>query len=921
MAQPVYDDSSDEPVKYGPRLDESENQQDGDKSKEKGSHKNTDDLASRESLFNPRGDKTATSTEQSPTSSSLASETSKNVGGGSLFNNGGDEKSGLRGKVQKLRAKAGGAAKNKWVIGGAVGASSLIIGIIVLIIFIGSLKLPQITENIETYEFAQVTQQFARTASQVTDESFAVSGQSDGIWEGLKTRFTSSETYQNIRDTTWGKLDAYRPSKVIETLGDTKGLEIRYKVGISNRARFVGATYNNVDYNVEPISKLAQWTPGVGSYLNKVNAAKARSQLLEAIGEDMKTSEVSTIVRGPVMYSIRKLAGGGFAGWALDQFKGKEGTDAQTEATGEMSQATEAGNTIADNAVDAEIGAADAAVDKALQADASNPAKVTADDAANGESVAADDAADAALKVSGLKRAVGIADPLYTIFAPICIIYDGSVQRSEPAIDDQMNQQEDSFDKLAAEADQQKTGDMSDSDAGELANAISGTNDEIGDVSQSIPYQQAATGISDSTGTVSPEAGSDDGYNYSLFNTIGVSPSSETGQILTSVTKQICTKLTSLSVGLGLAAINVGTAIASLGTAQTAEDSAGIASTEFADKTATTIAKNAIEKITASQTEKAGVKTIERSALNRAMRFAFKQGVVIGSTYGLTELARLTVAARSGEANNGLAQNTDLVNEAGSGGNIEANKIEQEQMFGRPLLPSEIAQIDQSNETYLTDKNSSSSLSNRYFATSNPQSLFSHIALGIDANLKLSIVGSLMRFGTFITKPIQSLGNFASLIDLHVKAAPSPSNEHYGNVQFGWPTDEDMPLENQQILDRAAQINSMPAEQFIAKTYANCFGYDYSASGNGDLDPTDTSGNLQIGTDASLGNLLANGNIVRDDNGNVLNQGECSKTNLSYNNPQYGDLVFRWRLAMRYDTTISTLINEQGVSGSSPSQT
>ena len=149
-------------------------------------------------------------------------------------------------------------------------------------------------------------------------------------------------------------------------------------------------------------------------------------------------------------------------------------------------------------------------------------------------------------------------------------------------------------------------------------------------------------------------------------------------------------------------------------------------------------------------------------------------------------------------------------------------------------------------------------------------------------------------------------------------ADASVASQNYGNVQFGWPEDEERlidsddsykPLENQLILDQSGQ------EDAIASTYAACFGYRYDAGGKS-LDPTDPNSKMQLDItgSASLGTLLSNGDIVRDANGDVVpDQGLCSPQNLGVHNTRFGDLVFRWRLAMSYDTTVNQLTNLQAV--------
>jgi hypothetical protein len=166
----------------------------------------------------------------------------------------------------------------------------------------------------------------------------------------------------------------------------------------------------------------------------------------------------------------------------------------------------------------------------------------------------------------------------------------------------------------------------------------------------------------------------------------------------------------------------------------------------------------------------------------------------------------------------------------------------------------------------------------------------------------------------------------------------------YGNVQFGWSQDEEnliasnqtyQPLENQKILDDSGN------EAAIAQKYAACFGYIYNQNGDGKFDPTDPNGQLTLndgpGDDGSIGTMLALGYVIRDVNGNVVNAGDptqsgnyglCSPNNLSYNSsdplaadpdsgsPKYHDMIFRFRLAMAYDTTIDQLSNTQTVTSS-----
>jgi hypothetical protein len=135
--------------------------------------------------------------------------------------------------------------------------------------------------------------------------------------------------------------------------------------------------------------------------------------------------------------------------------------------------------------------------------------------------------------------------------------------------------------------------------------------------------------------------------------------------------------------------------------------------------------------------------------------------------------------------------------------------------------------------------------------------------------------------------------------------AETPTETTYGNVQFGWTKAEETLidssdsfklLENQYQLDQAKDKDGNSIEDKIDGHYGKCF--------------KDT-----------LGNLLSAGDIRRDKDGDLVDQGLCSPSNLGPNNTEdcgsrfgrlgdhypCGDLVFRWRLAHRYNTVLNQL--------------
>jgi hypothetical protein len=148
--------------------------------------------------------------------------------------------------------------------------------------------------------------------------------------------------------------------------------------------------------------------------------------------------------------------------------------------------------------------------------------------------------------------------------------------------------------------------------------------------------------------------------------------------------------------------------------------------------------------------------------------------------------------------------------------------------------------------------------------------------------------------GNSLLNPVKSLaGMFGTMFTPNALASASVTsvNTYYGNIQFGYTkAEQDLtedpsyrPLDNQMILEQSGK------EDEISSKYGKCF--DGSVS---------------------IGNMIQNGLIERDADGNVLpDKGDCSPKNLSFNNPVYGDLVFRWRVAQSYNNTLDQLAEMQ----------
>ncbi len=832
-------------------------------------------------------------------------------------------------KSDALKAKIKKAAKKKLLIGGVLGGSSVVIILFgLLILVVGSMKLPNIMQDITSYEFATITSDMAQSTIKITEENLSVDATNPSTWQALKDKYTQG--YQDIKDSIWGKLDAYNPDTILKNLGESGDLKLTYKITPLGSKQWTGGVLDGKEYSVAEVDGIGKWIPGIRQILQEKNAAVTRSDLLDAIMQKEEINSLGLITKGRFFLRALEATDGSLSGWLLSKFSNKDGkpmntTEAQDEASLQTEDASQSAMTVADTATTSEIATAEENYNNQLAKDTNNPAAVKTIVKSDGIDVAAETAADEALKTNLLSSAVGFIDPLYAIALPICIVYDGSISQSGPPIANQTAEQQNIFDKLVSEADQQKQGDLNTKDSLKLAAAVKGTNAELGNITNSVPYLRAS-GVAVSTASIPrAEAGSDGGYTYSIFSLLNLSPSQTT--LLNKVIGPLCQGLTNVYAGIGIGVANIVGSILSDGGLDSLEAAASEGAHEFITELVSIIKSRIMDTVIGKDT---ATETIDSSTklgkLSRIIRFGFskakKEAPKIAGLVGITLLAHMIVAERTGAGNNGFAQGSNLVDIADSGANIEANQIARTEFFGRPLTTPEIGQQIQNASQLVAEANASRSFTQRYFAVTNADSLVTHLGTTLGQYMHPTIISSFIKFCTSLFNPATYIGKLLSFSGV-VQASVSPLNQVYGNIQFGWTKSEQAlinssnsyyPLENQRILDKSGQ------EAAIAKTYAFCFGYQYNPNGNGDMNPRDPNGDMRpdfSGTEpGSLASLITSNAVQRDSQGNVIaNLGTCSPNNLGPNNNQFGKgMLFRWRLAMNYFDTLDNLNSVQNIS-------
>jgi hypothetical protein len=838
-------------------------------SDDESSHSKQSDLRNAEesgSLFNANGD--------GPDDGQESKNTSDGREAGSFYN-----PDGSSGYIDRFRSKFGSLPSNRWVVGSLIGGSAgIVILLIILVLLAGSLKIPNLAQHIAEYQFARVMRQSTETSEKITYEKLALDTVDDSAFSRYKA------TYQGLRENTWGKLDKYRPAKVISNMQGDGRLGLKYDdPTITGRVRLKAVTLGDKDYPVKQLG-YTRYVPGISDMIEfKNNTAFARD-FAPALAESLKADQVGPIVRGQVARQIRKELGINLIAWSVGKYAGK------TESEARLVQERDAHRAIAGKEVTPSVtpGIQDAEEDVKNTHDANiqDDAKlqqIIDDSGVDKEAVAV---IDKHVSSGVFTTAVGVLNPTFSIALGGCTIYDGSLTQSGPTIESQSASQQRAFYYVASAADQQKYGQTN-------GEAVGAMNAKLGDITQANPEVRASGGTVDTSSNISSEgsAGGDLSVVDAVFG-------STIGKIVDTVAGPTCSTLLNPAVAIGGAVLGPIVAIFSGGSTGAIQAVLDEGVTAAASRVTTRLVENIVKKFADKEATKATIGTVNakaRAVIGDNAKSAAKLA-------GLTVLAKLIVMSKANQFNDGLEQGVDYANMADSGGNIAANEIEQRQYYGRPLTQSEAGENHATDLAYVNKQNSEKPLFDRYLATSNPDSLLSRTATLTASTLNMSMFHSLATMSSKIFTPLNGSSHvFANIFMPKTMAATAYSAvvDDYGNVQFGYSPKEmnllrtDFSfrlLENQKVVEDSGKLDE------IESTFGKCF-----------------DGSMK------LGDMLAEGLIVRDKDGNIdPDKGDCAPNKLSSDNNAYdvpsefgSHMVFRWRVYHNYKNGLDHLLDQQ----------
>ncbi len=787
-------------------------------------------------------------------------------GGGSGF------LSGFKNKISNRAANLS-SGKKKALFGFGLGGSGLAILLFVAIILFATLKIPNLAEHIAGFQMARTGRAFRQSMDEVSGEKIAVDTASEADKGKLKS------FYEGVRSDTWGKLDKWRPERTFKNMQATGDIDFVYSEPTWSGYQRIEAV--RIKGNEIPIDKVNLWQ----RVKNKVNPLTPKdditfgAEISANLDNAMQTNH--TFIRSAVANKIYEKVGVKLHWW--DKF-GKDFTNTKENAadalelknrvervnekpsTGSVIPAIDDAVTDAQAQQDACI--ADPQCAEALTGPSQNaptdPAEIAKQkaDQTYASSRTISDGADKAIEsqINDPKiHAVETFSTVAQVALAMCTIYDGSVEHSQGTVDAQSGTAIKQFFSIESAADQQKAGKTT-------AEAVGATNRALGDISPSIPEQRARNrNIPVPTDKVSsPQAGA--GGTFGLFAALFPG-----GQKFDTVVSPVCHTVADWRVGAAIGVIEVALAVVTDG------------DSKAADALAEGSWKVASKEIIAS---------VRRTIINKkAVVNLLGQAAGLA---GLTILAKTIVLSRLDALQGGTLRQDDLANAADVGGNLAGNEMCRQMMYGRPLTQPEAASSDQANVAYLNDQKGQESVYQRYLALDNPDSLLVNMGVGMSEKLTnvqtfgQTLAGTASRFNTsiFSSGLAGALNPFKQQMAF-AQANNNNSDTNYHNIQWCWSEDElktiqndptYFPLANDVILKQSGK------EGDIEKKYNECF-------------------------TKTMGELLSGGDIQRDSDGNVYeNGGLCSPHNLGKDNNEFGPaMVMRWRLSKRNNNVLDHL--------------
>jgi len=443
MANRVYDDQIDEVAKDGTirpddqirELEKSYNSPSAEKS-------GSDIAAERADEDTPRETEGAERSGSSASSGKSKAETSENskldkqIGSGFK-----DEKA--KGNAKSKSGPKSKKKKNIIAIGGGLGLTT-VIGVLAAAMFLlSSLKIPHLMQNIQTLEFARLSRNFTKSSSDLIGEKMTLEASDvagNGLAEELATTYGKDV---GERSALWTKIDQWRPKQVLSNMK----AEGKFSYEVTSKP---GKIFGGIKSDVTGVVIDGEVIPrGGGRWFNFF---ENRTSRLSFSGElqgrlEVALKDSNTLVRGAVAKDIRERLGIKLRRWErlTPTYKDAKATGiakaeaAKTRAEAENAAVRDTEEATATTAEGESLPVIKAGEDSAealkkvcLQSEECTQ-EIVKD---GGKSLAkrAQMGINNALKSSLVEDVLGTLSIVNKIALPLCIIDEGSVQKSAPVV-------------------------------------------------------------------------------------------------------------------------------------------------------------------------------------------------------------------------------------------------------------------------------------------------------------------------------------------------------------------------------------------------------------------------------------------------------------------------------------------------------
>lgn len=783
-----------------------------------------------------------------------------------------------QGKQSKIKAAGKFVARNrkKFLIGG--GAAGVIVSGFAIIAQLGTFLLPTLGNNIDEDRFKHIGRLLSNNNETIVKLKMMMDSTSDAEYARALNEYKDGNPGSNL----FKKINELRPVKIAENLLLSSTFEYReYTIPGTDikRQKIVSATVNGVEIPV-PQNRYSivgktlhpiQWASDTFSAYSN-SKTLVREMLDERSGGKLPWP-VRFMIVSPAAKAYRTSINASQFRWTKDQVDEADkdppsSDEAKSEAFQQTYETTRESLPTPDADVAREIQAeTDACVEEKGCRDRMINEEVTI-------SPQSQETLNTSFSPTLIRDIIGHLSNVQAIAALVCTIAETSVQASEEVMNSNLAVSAILYTNMSAASGQQIYSQLNPGDKRVNAALTGGFNGQVnhnGTATNSVPMRRAAGAAFTTAAIMSPAAGAIGMFGTDPIGFLGAG-------VASAIEGTTCDVLTHWSTGLALAALEIGFSFTGGGAV------AKVAGTTLVNRIA-----SGFGKALAAQFTKA-------SLITNAALIGTEQVANI-----MTAIAKADSMQQAGGLYNGMVGGTEFIDRADAGATVLAQAVSQ-QYGGAAMTTDTYLDSKERDNAYIASTNDQS-LSQRYFAMDNSQSLANRVAMGIYGTFSLESIASSIQNMANLLNPSSLFGGISSLSLASAAPGDNPDTviqeREYGIPQFGWGNDEEdayttndsyAPLYNEEVLDESGQ------REDLMEKYGKCF------------DPTKTK----------LGTLLANGDVARDENANVIaDEGDCAPNKLGDSRPNDGrldfesdeaELVFRLRISMRNERAVDDLL-------------